>query len=204
MMKKSILLALLFGLYSCKKETLELKKNSQEKTEQSTNKAALAFNFNDFPIQKRSIGEIRIGMTIAEADKVLSKLNKKDAEAYDFGFDGGGKSYIYYLDGNPILALIPKMDSDKILAIVAISENLKLGNGLHPKSSVAAISEKYPNSKVYLNMMMSWETMHDDNNDFQFVFMTAPSEQIGAYKASEEEAVPERLKAKSDWITINK
>lgn len=141
-------------------------------------------------------------MTINTAEKNLHNLEKKEAEAYDFGFDGGGKSYIYYFDDKPVLALVPKMNSDIILAIVAISPKFKLENGLHPNATVSDLLKKYPNSKVYQNLMMEWEMMYDYERDFTFVFVTEGQKEIGVYQELIDESIPEKTDIKVDWITI--
>lgn len=89
----------------------------------------------NFRIEKENIGPIKLETTIGEAEKYLKKFKKETAEAYDFGFDCGGNSYIYFKDNSPFIALVPKMDSDTIFAIIALNKNLKMKNGLHPNSS---------------------------------------------------------------------
>ena len=94
MKQKIYMLFVIFTLYSCnnksEKKSTEIDDqilkdvNSEIQNEQ--------FDFSKFQILKGQLGEIKIGMTIKEADKFLKKLNKQEAEAFDFGFDGGGKA----------------------------------------------------------------------------------------------------------------
>jgi hypothetical protein len=160
------------------------------------------FNFSNFKITKGKIGKIKVGMDIIDAEKLLNDLTKKTTQAHDFGFDGGGIAYIYSLRNEPILALIPKRDSQEILVIIALSKNLKTNNGLNPKSTVTEIQEKYPNIEINQNLMMSWEFMSDETNNWDFVFMTDENNSIGTYTEIEVPTQPVRIETKMDWITI--
>ena len=114
----------------------------------------------------------------------------------------GGKAYIYSLENEPILALVPKRDSEEILVIIALSKNLKTNNGLNPKSKVTEIQEKYPNIEINQDLMMSWEFMSEEKNNWDFVFMTEENNRIGEYKEIEVPTKPKRPDTKMDWITI--
>ncbi len=148
------------------------------------------------------MGEIKIGMNIKEAEKLIANLTKSETEAYDFGFDGGGNASIYSLGNEPILALVPKRDSKEILAIIAISQTLKTNNGLNPISSVKEIIEKYPTMKIDHNLMMNWESMFDYVNNWKFVFNTDENKRIGEYKENDVQSKPKAVDTKMDWIAI--
>lgn len=201
---KLSLLILIFLQFSCKDKTdrqhetwnksiQEVKSETQETT---------SFDFQKFKIAKGQVGAIKIGMTISDAEEFLSSLTKTEAEAYDFGFDGGGAAYIYSLKNENIIALIPKRDSDELLAIAAISKNLKTDNGLNPKSTVAEIQAKYPNIQVNQDVMMDWEFIQDKKSNLQFIFMTNEENQIGEYSESELPVNPKRTDIKADWIEV--
>ncbi|MFT3796618.1 hypothetical protein [Flavobacterium sp.] len=141
-------------------------------------------------------------MSITEADKLLTALGKKETLAYDYGFDGGGKAYVYSVANQPIMALIPKADSDNILSIIALSKRLKTSNGLRPESQVSALLQKYPQMRINRDDMMDWEYMHDSTNGWTFVFLTDEENRVGPYDDSEQPAQPIRKEAKIDWIEI--
>ena len=201
---KLTLVILIILQLSCKNDTDKQIKPSNSGIQKVENqkKRTKGFDFEAYKISKGKIGEIEVGMNINDAEKKLNGLNKKEAEAYDFGFDGGGKAYIYLLENEPVLALVPKMDSEEILAIIALSKNLKTVNGLNPKSTVTEIQEKYPNIEINQDLMMSWEFMSDEKNEWEFVFMTDENERIGKYKVIETPTKPIRTETKMDWITI--
>ncbi|MFB9079485.1 hypothetical protein ACFFLS_06330 [Flavobacterium procerum] len=207
-LKLSFLIVFLL-MISCnektEKQTEVLNKVPEKETVQKTEfqaKKTSKFDFEKFTIEKGKIGNITIGMTMNEAETFLKNLNKTEAEAYDFGFDGGGKAYLYSFEGEFVLALIPKRDADEILAIVALSENLKTINGLHPKSSIQGIKKLYPKIQINQNLMMGWEDIYDEKNDWEFVFMTTEENRIGTYNDFETPSVPKKMNAKSEWITI--
>lgn len=201
---KFTLLILLILQLSCKNSTDKQKEtwNNRIQEFESQKEKSKKFDFEKFEISKGQIGEIKVGMNINDAEKKLNKLTKKETEAYDFGFDGGGKAYIYSLENEPILALVPKRDSKEILVIIALSKNLKTNNGLNPKSKVTEIQEKYPNIEINQDLMMSWEFMSEKKNNWEFVFMTEENNRIGEYKEIEVPTKPKRTETKMDWITI--
>lgn len=202
-----IALKLLFALFiflssnfvkSQKFGKLEKKINKTETQKKKTK----IFEFEKFKITKGKIGNIKIGMNIIDAEKEIFELTKKQAEAFDFGFDGGGKAYIYSFKNEPILALIPKRDSKEIFAIIALNKNLKTENGLNPKSKISEIQNKYPSIKINQDLMMDWEYIFDKKNNWDFVFMTNGKNRIGEYQKSEMPAKPKKAESKMDWITI--
>lgn len=201
---KLTLLILITLQFSCKNKTekqIETSNNRIQKIE-SEKKKTNQFDFKKFEISKGQIGKIKIGMNIYDAEKILNELTKKEVEAHDFGFDGGGKAYIYSLENEPILGLIPKRDSEEIVVIIALSEKLKTNNGLTPNSKVSEIQEKYPNIDINQDLMMSWEFMLDKKNNWDFVFMTDENNRIGEYTELEVPTKPKRTETKMDWITI--
>ncbi|CAM4115036.1 MULTISPECIES: hypothetical protein [Flavobacterium] len=205
-MKKNLFLfAFVILLFSCKKTeirpietTKKLKEKGLPKRESSQ-----SFDYSKFTISKGKMGTLKIGMTCHEADKLLSDLTKKETDPFNFGFDGGGKAYIYYFEEEPILSLIPEFETDTIIAIIALTKEITTKNGLHPNASVSEILQKIPKLKVNYNPMMDWEYMTDENNNWDFIFATDPNHQIGNYTAIEEPTKPIRLEIKCDWITIH-
>ena len=159
-MKKNLLLfAFIILLFSCKKTastSIETTKNTKEKNIPKKEDSQL-FDYKKFTISKGSMGTLKIGMTCLEADKILSKLTKKEIDPFNFGFDGGGKAYIYYFEKEPILSLIPRFETDTIFAIIALSKEITTKNGLRPNATVAEILQKNPKLSVNYNPIMDWE-----------------------------------------------
>ncbi|WP_269236830.1 hypothetical protein [Flavobacterium flavigenum] len=201
---KFTFLILIILQLSCKNNTDKQEDtwNNRIQEFESQKEKTKKFDFEEFEILKGQVGDIKIGMNIKDAEEKLNELTKKEAEAYDFGFDGGGKAYIYSLENEPILALIPKRDSEEILVIIALSKNLKTNNDLNPKSKVTEIQAKYPNIEINQDLMMGWEFMSDKKNNWDFVFMTEENSRIGEYKEIEVPTKPKRTETKMDWITV--
>lgn len=162
-----------------------------------------AYDFSGFEIGKEKLGPLKIGMSMAKADALLTDFTKEEAEAYDWGFDGGGKSYIYKLNGKSVMALVPD-DKGNVLAIVAIDENLKTSKGLHPGMTANELFPLYPNVKVHVNQMMNWENVIDDVKGWHIVFATDEKHRIGSYKDLHTPSLPKNVSISSDWITITK
>ena len=121
---KLTLIVLIILQISCKNDTEKQIKPSNSGTQkvEFQKKKTKGFNFEAFKISKGQMGVIKVGMNIYDAEKELNGLTKKEAEAYDFGFDGGGKAYIYSLKNEPVLALVPKRDSEEIFVIIALNK----------------------------------------------------------------------------------
>lgn len=103
---------------------------------------ATILNYQDFEIQKGQLGEIKIGMTISEAEQKFSGLRKETDQATNFGYGGGSPAYLYYEGKTIIFGLIPTLNTNTILFIIVVSKKLTTTNGLSPNSTVKEISEK--------------------------------------------------------------
>jgi hypothetical protein len=193
-MKINYLLLVVFTIYSCNftktsKQTLNVKKE---------------FHFEDYEIAKGRLGDIKPGETIQSNISGIYQMDVKQVPAYQFGFDGGGVAYLYSFKSEPVFALIPAYHTDSIIAVVAIHEKLKGPKSIHPKMTVTELKQLYPKTKIGYNLLMDWEELYDDKNDFSFVFMTKSPNLIGNYVIPDRtESVPaNNLDCKSDWITI--
>lgn len=191
---------IVFFLFSCNISTQKEKNNSE--TNLIIKKKSVDFDFDKFKILKGQLGEIKIGMTISEAEIQFSGLTKKMDEAISFGFGGGSPAYLYYLGNDLLFGLIPKLDTDTLLFIVAAHKNLKTINGLNPNSTVEELLKTYPKMTVQKDLMNGWEFFKDDKNALDFVFMTDEQTEIGEYPELDVPSKPKRIKTKTDWITI--
>jgi hypothetical protein len=201
---KLVLLILILTQISCKNnnENQVVISNNQISKNKYNEKVIKKFDLDNLIISRGQIGNIKVGMNIGDAEKSLIELTKKEVEAYDFGYDGGGSAYIYSFKNEPILALVPERDSKEILVIIALSKNLKTNNGLNPKSTVKEIQKIYPAIEINQDLMMSWEFMHQENNNWDFIFMTEENNRIGEYKEIDVPSKPIKTEINMDWITI--
>lgn len=170
---------------------------NEKNTEQSVN-----FDFDNFKILKGQLGEIKIGMTISEAEVQFPGLTKKTDEATNFGFGGGSPAYLYYSGNELLFGLIPKLETDTLLFIIAAHKNLQTTNGLNPNSTVEDLLEKYPDLTVNQDLMSGGEFFQDKMNNWDFVFKTNEQTEIGNYPELEVPSRPKRLTTKTEWIVI--
>lgn len=138
-----------------------------------------AFVYEDFRILKGALGNIKIGMTITEAERQFSGLTKKVDEATSFGYGGGSPAYLYYAGKELVFGLIPKLDTDTLLFIIAASKQLQTSTGLNPNSTVRDLIQKYPDLMVEQDLMNGWEYFEDDQHGWDFIFMTDETSEIG-------------------------
>ncbi len=159
------------------------------------------FDYDEYEIKKGQLGEIKIGMTISEAEQKFDGLRKEVGQATSFGYGGGSPAYLYYDQENIVFGLIPTLNTDTILIIIAASPKLTTTNGLSPNSTVMEISKKYPGIKVNQDLMSGWEYISDMTNNWNFVFMTDETT-VGDYPELEVPSDLKNLDIKADWITI--
>lgn len=197
------LLTLLFGILLIGCNSTNKTDNNESQTDLPTEtEQTVQFDFDEFKIRKRELGKVKIGMTIKEAEQHFTGLTKKVNEATNFGFGGGSPAYLYYADDELIFGLIPKLDTDTLLFIIAANKKLQTIHGLNPNSTVSELIQKYPDLTVEQDMMNSWEFYQDEINGWDFIFMTDEKTQIGEYPKFEVPSKPKRLTTKTDWITI--
>jgi hypothetical protein len=190
----------LFGCNSTNKT--ENSKTETDLTIEKKSEQSVDFNFDQFKIRKGQLGEIKIGMTITEAEMQFTGLTKKTDEATNFGFGGGSPAYLYYLGDELIFGLIPKLETETLLFIIAAHKKLQTTNGLNPNSTVNELIQKYSDLTVQQDLMNSWEFFQDQTNKWDFIFMTDEKTEIGEYPELEVPSKPKRLTTKTDWITI--
>jgi hypothetical protein len=144
------------------------------------------FDFSAYTIGKDRVGNVQLGMSMKEAEKELKQLERMQVPAFYFGFGGGSDAYTYSLQGEDVLALIPHMHKDSVIAIVALHEKLKTSNGLSPGDPISKLKETYPEKEFVEDEMNGWLLMMDQPKSWQFVFVP---------KSEEKEQTIE-------WITI--
>jgi hypothetical protein len=189
---------LLFGCNST--TTIENNKTSPDLIIE--NQSEGSFDFDKFKISKAQLGNIKIGMTTEEAERQCSGLTRKVDVATNFGFGGGSRTYLYYSGDELIFGLIPKLETDTLLFIIAAHKNLQTTNGLNPNSTVEELLREYPELTVNQDLMNGGEFFQDQKNDWDFVFKTTEKTEIGEYPGLEVPSKPKRLTTKTDWIII--
>lgn len=202
-MKQVFTLLFALVLFSC---------NSTNNTENKQNQTALTtkkkteklpeFDFENFKIRNGQLGSIKIGMTINQAEMQFNGLRRKMDEAINFGFGGGSPAYLYYSGDELVFGLIPKLETDTILYIIAAHKEVKSTNGLNPKSTVEELLVKYPEMTIQQDLMNDWEVFQDPTNRWKFIFMTEKETEIGEYPKLEMPSKPKRLTTKADCIVI--
>lgn len=184
-------------LKTLKKEVLE---NAQKESNSST-----GFNFVAFPIEKGGVGPIRINMLMSEAENFLKHLDRKEVYQSAFGADNEEKAYQYSLGEEPLIVLVPAVETGTLVAIHLLHPSFKMANGLSARATVNDIVKQYPSIKVNADMMNGWEYIYDKTHSCLFYFMTDPFDkdvQIGNYTKEYTETTPIRLEEKCDWLTI--
>ncbi|MCX6182199.1 MAG: hypothetical protein NT150_09755 [Bacteroidetes bacterium] len=163
------------------------------------------FNFSQFPIGKLEVGPIKIGQKLHEVEKHFKGLQKENIDAWTFGFDGPSEktAVLYSLHSQPLIAFIPYLETDSIIAIIVIHKNFKTKSGISPSMTVGAILKVLPNAKSHYNPMMDYEEIDDLGNLQSFIF-TSNQEAIANYPEVDSKSTPTNLKPKIDWITVFK
>ncbi len=201
-----LLLTLLFGILIFGCNTATEKKNPEFKpvlTIEKPTKKAVDFDFDKFKISKGRLSDIEIGMNIKEAESKFNGLVKKDGLSGNFGFGPYDSPAYLYCSGDELMfALIPRLNTDTLMFIIAAGKQFKTTNGLSPNSTIGELIEKYNDLTVQQDLLNGWEYFHDKVNELDFVFMTDEKTKIGEYTELEVPSKPKRLEIKADWIII--
>ena len=157
-MKQLFALLLILFLAGCNSPAqTDSKKDNARPENNKLNESMQEFKLENYKITKGHLGNIKIGMTVAQAETHFRGLRKEVDEATNFGFGGGSPAFLYYFGDELIFGLIPELDNDSLLFIIAASKKLQTSNGLNPKSTVKELVQKYPNMRVSQNLMNGWE-----------------------------------------------
>ena len=199
-------LIILTLIWSCnqspgKKEKKEQKKQTEFESAINDLPEILTFDYQKFEIKNGQLGDVKVGMTISEAEQKFKGLRKEVGQATSYGYGGGGPAYLYYDQDTLAFGLIPTLDTDTVFLIIAASPKLTTTNRLNPNSTVKKISGKYSDVKVSQDLMNGWEYISDTTNNWDFVFMT-DEKTVGDYPELEVPSDLKNLDIKADWITI--
>lgn len=163
--------------------------------------------YENFKIRKGALGKIQVGQSINEAEIYLENFRIEKHEAWLFGFGGGGEMNLYYHDNEPIIGLIPKLETDIIHAIIVISEKFTDGKGLSTALNYDQLSKLFPETEILLDEMNDWERCIYQEYNWQIIFGTERNARIGNY-IYDENFIPSKneklsnTNTKIDWITI--
>ncbi len=196
----------LLAIWSCSQSTHEkeiAKQPKQIELESPNNEPSenLIFNYQEFEIKNGQLGQIKVGMTISEAEQNFKGLRNEVGQATSFGYGGGSPAYLYYDQEILVFGLIPALNTDTVLLIIAASSELITTSGLNPKSTVKDISKQYLGIKVNQDLINGWEYISDTSNNWDFVFMT-DDELVGDYPELEVPSELMNMDIKADWIII--
>lgn len=159
-------------------------------------------NFNEYVVSKGKLGSIELSMTISECNKALTPFTRVVRDAYDFGFDGGGISYVYSYEDQPVFALIPAYETDSIIAIAVLSDRIPFENKSYVGISVKELLEQNPKQQVYINLMMNWEELLLEKEQLVYIFNTSETNRIGKYAEIGEPGEAIFLSPKTDWVLL--
>lgn len=140
-------------------------------------------------------------MTISEAKQTFSGLRREIGQASRFGYGGGSPAYLYHDHDKVVFGLVPALNTDTVLLIIAVSPKLTTINGLTPHATVKEIAEKHPNIKVNQDLLNGWEYISDTINNWNFVFMT-DEPTVGNYPVLEVPSELKKMGIETDWILI--
>jgi len=122
-------------------------------------------------ISKGKVGELKIGMTLADGRALMKEYDEKSYDSNTFGIGGGSTAYFYSQNGDGILALIPNSNGE-VKYIQVFSTNYQTSSGIKPNSSLGDLLKVYPDLELKSNLMTNNEYFKDVENNFSFVFMT--------------------------------
>ncbi len=147
------------------------------------------------------IDKICTGMLFADIKKVYENASIKQSALYEYGYDSDKPGSEIWIEDEIHFFVI---QSDGIVAGLSVISSLYSFNGINTISTVSSIFEKYPEAKLYVDLISNWEYIYLKKEDIRLVFKTDRDNRIGVYDSDPEDAANgiKRKDVKIDLIQI--
>lgn len=165
-------------------------------------KQDIQLNFEHWDIGEGALGPIKLGTHISDYKTDFTGLDSTGVDCYEYKYDGGGPAYEYRYRGRLLFTLMPAMDSDSIIAIMAIDKGFKMKNGIHPGSTIAQLKEKNGKINIRMDYLTGGEYIPDSINGTNYIFDTADDSLVAAYPDIDKPGIIKRTDVKCNWIEI--
>lgn len=160
--------------------------------------------WQNWQIQKGALGPLKIGTRIRDYKEVLKGFDSISVDAFLYKYDGGGVAYKYSYKQTPLFVLMPAIDTDSIIAIMALHSDFKTVYGTYPGSSALEIINRQKKLPINLDLLSGGETMRDTVNGINYIFNTPDEAHMAEYSDIDEPGLLKEGKTKCNWIEINK
>ena len=157
---------------------------------------------NFYPINCNEEYEICTGMDLNILKRKFSKDLFKKIPLYEYGYDSEINGLeICSASGEPQIFLVDNKET--VVGICFISPKYQF-NGINTQTKVSDILNKYPNSRLYIDLISLFEYIYIDELKIKLIFKTNESNSIGKYETEMEKGTVEviRPNATPDFIKI--
>lgn len=120
---------------------------------------------------------------------------------YEYGYDSKEMGFEFVKEGQIQFYVVAS--DNLVTAISFVSPNYDF-KGTSTKTTVAEVLEKYPQSKLHIDLINDWEYIYLKSHMVKFIFKTDKNNRIGVYDADPEKGTIKikRKNAKIDLIKI--
>lgn len=158
--------------------------------------------WQNWQIQKGALGPLKLGSRISDYKKFLNGLDSLPVDAYLYKYGGGGVAYEYSYNKNQLFVLMPAIDTDSIIAIMALHPDFKTRYGTYPGNTAAQIFNRHKKLPVILDLLSGGEAMIDKVNRMNYIFDTPDDTPIAEYPNIDNPGVLKRSNVRCNWIVI--
>jgi len=155
-----------------------------------------------YPINCNEEHEICTGMDLNILKRKFSKDLFKKIPLYEYGYDSEINGLeICSASGEPQIFLVDNKET--VVGICFISPKYQF-NGINTQTKVSDILNKYPNSRLYIDLISLFEYIYIEELKIKLIFKTNESNSIGKYETEMEKGTVEviRPNATPDFIKI--
>jgi hypothetical protein len=145
--------------------------------------------------------KIHSGMTIENLVKSYPNAEINQEPQYKYGF--GSNELGYEIRINQEVHFFVAAPKEIVGGISVVSSKYSF-NGVNTETTISQVLEKYPDSKLHIDLIDDWEYMYLKNEKITLIFKTNSTNRIGIYDFDPEDAANgiKRNDAKINLILI--
>lgn len=148
------------------------------------------------------VDDFYVGMSIEIFKEKYPKAKFKEIPLYTYGFDSEKNGYEISFNNQPYYFF--SVREDKITNITVITNNVDF-DGINTESKVSDVLNKYPNSRLHVDLISLFEYIYIAELKIKLVFKTNETNGIGKYETDVEGGTRNiiRPNATPDFIKIH-
>ena len=156
-------------------------------------------------ISENSVGLLKIGMNINDANKLFSDCKIEKVDLSIFGLDGGGSGILIKRQNEKIVVFWTNSDKNKVDGILCFSSKYHTKHGIKPKMTIGELKKILPKSTIQVNLIFpEHEFIILESEHVNLDFLSTEGNRIGKYKNidPDESTTEMKLNARVNYIEL--